>query len=143
LTTPIRELDDVSYWVIESPDEIYDFMNNHLKQEWVGDAKDEGRRVEEDVWLLELPTRKWRLEVLSLREIKADPYKFVPRTGYNFEERLAERCKELRKAIENYGSVIWPVTVREEDMLLVDGYCRFTTLQAMKIPRIYAYMGRM
>ena len=141
MTSPIRKLDGISYWVIESPDEIYDFMNNHLRQEWVGDAKDEGRRIEEDIWLRELPRREWRLAVLALRAIIADPYEFIPRTGYNFEERLAERTKELRRAIENYGSVIWPITVRGEDMLLVDGYCRFATLQAMKVPRVYAYVG--
>ncbi len=29
------------------------------------------------------------------------------RTGYSFPESLARRVKELRKAIEAYGSVIW------------------------------------
>jgi len=28
-------------------------------------------------------------------------------------------------------------------MQLVDGYCRFTTLKAMNVPRIYAYVGRL
>jgi hypothetical protein len=66
---------------------------------------------------------------------------FIPRTGYDFEERLARRSHELRKVVETYGSVIWPVIVRSEDMLLVDGYCRFTTLRAMNVPRTYAYVG--
>jgi CRP-like cAMP-binding protein len=80
---------------------------------------------------------------VNLDSIKSSPYEFIPRTGYSFEERLAERSKELRRAIEKYGSVIGPVTVSGEDMQLVDGYCRHTTLKAMNIPRIYAYVGRL
>ena len=49
---------------------------------------------------------------------------------------------QLHKAIEEYGSVIWPVTVRGEDLQLVDGFCRFTTLKEMGITKLYAYVGR-
>ena len=85
--------------------------------------------------------RKWQLEILELGDIRPNPYEFIPRVGYNFEERLAKRSKQLRKAVETYGSVIRPIVVRGEDMQLVDGYCRFTTLKAMNVPRIYAYVG--
>jgi hypothetical protein len=142
LTTPIRRLDGVTYWVIDDDNDIYDFINTQLRQEWVADAKDEGRQPEEDAWLQQLSDRKWHLEVLELYTIKPNPYEFIPRTGYNFEERLAQRSKELRKAIEKYGSIIWPISVRGEDMQLVDGYCRFTTLKAMNVARTYAYVGR-
>jgi hypothetical protein len=143
LNSPIRTLDGVTYWVIEDANAIYDFMNAQLRQEWIGDAKDEGRDPGEDVWLLGLSKREWRLEILELKAIKPNPYEFIPRTGYNFEGRLADRSKELRRVIEKYGSVIWPVTVRGEDMQLVDGYCRFTTLKIMGVPRVYAYVGRL
>jgi hypothetical protein len=143
LTTPIRRLDGITYWVIDDASDIYDFMNTQLRLEWIGDAKDEGRQPEDDAWLQELSKRKWRLEILELNSIKPNPYEFIPRTGYNFEERLAQRSKELRKAIEGYGSLIWPLTVRGEDMQLVDGYCRYTTLEAMKVTRVYAYVGRL
>jgi len=140
--TPIRTLDGITYWVIESPEDIHDFINTQIRKEWTADARDEGRNPKEDPWLESLSSRKWRLEVLRVAEIKPDPYEFIPRIGYNFEERLAKRSAQLRKAVETYGSVIWPVIVRGEDMQLVDGYCRYTTLQAMGIPRIYAYVGR-
>jgi hypothetical protein len=143
LTTPIRRLDGITYWVIDDASDIYDFMNMQLRLEWIRDAKDEGRQPEDDAWLQELSKRKWRLEILELNSIKPNPYEFIPRTGYNFEERLAQRSKELRKAIEEYGSLIWPLTVRGEDMQLVDGYCRYTTLEAMKVTRVYAYVGRL
>lgn len=143
MTTPVRRLEGITYWVIDDSNDIYDFINTQLRKEWIGDAKDEGRRPEEDTWLKQLSRRSWRLEILELGTIKPNPYEFIPRTGYNFEERLAQRSKELRKSIENYGSIIWPVTVRGEDKQLVDGYCRFTTLKAMKVPRIYAYVGRL
>jgi hypothetical protein len=143
LTTPIRRLDGITYWVIDDASDIYDFMNTQLRLEWIGDAKDEGRQHEDDAWLQELSKRKWRLEILELNSIKPNPYEFIPRSGYDFEERLAQRSKELRKAIEGYGSLIWPLTVRGEDMQLVDGYCRYTTLKAIKVTRVYAYVGRL
>lgn len=143
MTTPIRKLDGITYWVIEDADDIGDFMNAQLRKEWIGDAMDEGRRPEEDTWLQQLSKRNWRLEILPIALIKPNPYEFIPKTGYNFEERLAQRSKDLRRALEKYGSVIWPVTVRGEDIQLVDGYCRLTTLKAMKVPRTYAYVGRL
>ena len=143
MTTPIRRLDGITYWVIVDGNDIYGFINTQLRQEWVADAKDEGRQPEEDTWLQQLSRRKWSLEILQLNAIKPNPHEFIPRTGYNFEERLAQRSKELRKAIEKYGSIIWPLTVRGEDMQLVDGYCRFTSLKAMDIARAYAYVGRL
>ena len=142
MMTPIRTLDGITYWVIESPEDIHDFINTQIRKEWTADARDEGRNPREDPWLESLSSRKWRLEVVRVSEIKPDPYEFIPRIGYNFEERLAKRSEQLRKAVETHGSVIWPVIVRDEDMQLVDGYCRHTTLQAMGIPRIYAYVGR-
>jgi hypothetical protein len=143
LTTPIRTLEGITYWVVDDPEDIFDFMNTHVRKEWVGDTSDEGRRVEDDSWLQTLAQRRWSLEVLGLDKIKLNPYEFVPRTGYNFEEKLVRRSKELRKSIENYGSVIWPITVRGEDMQLIDGHCRFMTLRDLKVPRIYAYVGRL
>jgi hypothetical protein len=143
LTTPIRRLDGITYWVIDDADGIYDLMNTQLRQEWIGDAKDAGRQPEDDTWLKELSKRKWRLEILELDVIRPNPYEFIPRTGYNFEERLAQRSTELHRAIEKYGSIIWPITVRGEDMQLVDGYCRFATLKAMSVTRVYAYVGRL
>jgi hypothetical protein len=141
MVSPIRRLDGITYWVIDDPGDIYDFMNTHLKLEWIGDAADEGREPNEDIWLNELPKRKWSLQILELNRIKPNPYEFIPRSGYNFEERLMQRSELLRKAIEKYGSIIWPVTVRGDDMQLLDGYCRFQTLKAIGITKIYAYVG--
>ena len=143
MTTPLRTLDGIAYWVIEDPNGIFDFISTQIRKEWTVDARDEGRDPEQDAWLQGLSHRRWRLEILSVDEIKPDPYEFIPETGYNFEERLAKRSEQLRKAVETYGSVICPIIVRAEDMQLVDGYCRHTTLRAMGIPRIYAYVGRL
>jgi hypothetical protein len=141
LTSPLRRLDGITYWVIEDPNDIYDFINTEIRKEWTSDAKDEGRNPREDAWLQELSKRQWRLEILELNRIKPNPYMFIPRTDYNFQERLARRSNELRNVVEVYGSVIWPVIVRAEDMLLVDGYCRLSTLNEMNVPRAYAYIG--
>ena len=112
MASPIRRLDGITYWVIDEPTDIYDFVNRQLRLEWIGDARDEGREPKEDVWLKDLPKRKWQLEILGLELINPNPYEFIPRTGYNFEERLTQRVMQLHRAIEKYGSVIWPVTVR-------------------------------
>ena len=61
--------------------------------------------------------------------------------GYNFSEALAIRSDELKRSIERYALVIWPVILRKEDLMLVDGYCRYTALKAMNIRRIYTYVG--
>jgi hypothetical protein len=33
------------------------------------------------------------------------------------------------------------LVIRREDMQLVDGYCRYDTLRAMKVSKTYAYVG--
>jgi hypothetical protein len=96
-----------TYWVIEDPNDICDLINTEIRKEWTSDAKDEGRDPQEDTWLQELSKRKWRLEILQLNKIRPNLYMFIPRTGYDFEERLARRSQELRKVVETYGSVIW------------------------------------
>jgi predicted nucleic acid-binding Zn finger protein len=63
------------------------------------------------------------------------------RTGYNFSEHLAKRSRKLQEEIETYSLVICPVIVRGEDWILMDGYCRFSALNAMKIRKIYVYVG--
>ena len=62
------------------------------------------------------------------------------RRNYSFQASLAKRREELRTVLETFGGVTWPVVVRD-DMVLVDGYCRFTTLREMGISQVYAYVG--
>ena len=142
--TPLRRLNGISYWVIEDPDGIYDFINSEIRKEWEADARSERRDPSEDAWLQALSKYRWRLEALDLGRIKVDPrmIDYVDfKTGYNFAESLAKRSEELRRTVEEYGSVIWPIVVIEKNMQLVDGYCRYVTLKAMNIPRTYAYVG--
>ncbi len=61
--------------------------------------------------------------------------------GYNFPERLSARAAELRRGMELFGAVIWPVIVRAEDSQLMDGNCRYRTLADMGISRSYVYLG--
>jgi len=142
--TPIRRLEGITYWVIENPDGIYDFINKEIRKEWKADARSEGRDPKKDRWLRKLSKRKWRLEIMELDSIKLNTNimnYMDEKRGYIFSESLAARSKELRESIEKYSVVIWPVIVRKEDLVLVDGYCRYTALKAMNIHRIYAYVG--
>lgn len=144
MNTPLRRLDGISYWVIEDPDGIRDFINTEVRKEWELDVRSMPGDPAAGGWLPSLPQRKWRLDVVQTDIVKLDEHamNFVDaKTGYNFPEHLAKRRQQMSHAIENYGTVIWPVIVRKEDMQVLDGYCRYTTLREMNIPRIYAYMG--
>ncbi|MEK6919516.1 MAG: hypothetical protein AABX62_00570, partial [Thermoproteota archaeon] len=134
--TTLRRLQGITYWVIEKPDEISDFINTNIRKEWGADLRGEGRDLGEDPWLQTLSRRRWRLEAVDADRIVLNPdimNIMDPQKGYSFQVSLARRRKELRTVIETYGVVIWPVIVREEDMLLGDGYCRLTALREMGI----------
>jgi len=142
--TPIHRLEGITYWVIEDPDGIYDFINTEIRKEWEVDAEFERRDPRRDQWLNTLSNRRWTLEILKTSRIQLNPaimkYSDMKR-NYVFSKELAKRTAELRQGIETYAMVIWPLIVRMEDRVLVDGYCRYTTLKAMNIKRTYAYVG--
>jgi hypothetical protein len=56
---------------------------------------------------------------------------------------LSEKRAELRDSMTPSASVIWPLIVKTEDMMLVDGYCRYATLKAMNVSKTLAYVGRL
>lgn len=144
LNTPLRRLEGMTYWVIEDPDGIRDYINKEIRKEWETDARHEHREPENAPWLKTLSKRKWSLQIVELKRIKLNPniMNYVdPQRGYVFSERLVERSRELQESIRIGGSVIWPLIVRKKDMQLVDGYCRYSTLRAMDISRTYAYIG--
>lgn len=144
LKTPIRRLEGITYWVIEDSEGLHDFINTEIRKEWEADAKFEGRSPSEDPWSKALSERKWRLEVNEIKSVKLNPdiMNYVDsERGYNFAAELVERSDELRTSIKEFSIVIWPIIIREEDSMLVDGYCRYTALKTMKIKRIYAYVG--
>jgi len=146
LMTPIRRLEGITYWVIEDPDGIRDFINKEIRKEWEEDARSEGRDPQKDQWLKILSKVKWSLKISEIDRIKLNPnimnYADSKR-GYNFQEELAKRCQELQRGIEQFNLVIWPVIVKKEDFMLVDGYCRFSTLKSMKVSRVYTYVGEL
>ena len=143
-STPIRRLEGVTYWVIDDAEAIYDYINTEIRKEWEADARSEGRNPSEDPWLNTLSEREWNLEIVNINKIKLNPnyMNYVDNErGYTFRENLKKRACDLQREIETYALVIWPVIIRMENMLLIDGYCRYSALKAMKIRRIYAYLG--
>ena len=140
----IRRLEGITYWVIEDSNEIYDFINTEVRKEWEEDVKFEGRELNRDPWLKTLSKRKWQLEIMEIDRVKLNPsiMNLVDnRRGYVFLDELAKRSDELRTAIEKYRIVIWPIIIRKEDSMLMDGYCRYTSLKNMDVKRIYVYVG--
>ncbi len=145
MSTPLRWLHGVTYWVIEDPTMISDFINANIRREWEADARSEDRNPDADSWLQGLSTREWSLETIQTSKVRLNPkiMEFVDdRRGYNFASSLAKRSDLLKTAIETYTTVIWPLVVRAEDMQLMDGYCRYSTLKRMDVPQTYAYIGR-
>ena len=144
MSTPIRRLEGITYWVIDDLDAIYDFVNSEIRKEWETDARSEHRNPKDDPWLKTLPRRKWHLEITGIAKIKLNPdiMNFVdPERGYVFSKSLEKRSLELRQSIELGGVALSPLIVRNEDFQLVDGYCRYTTLKALNVSRIYTYVG--
>jgi hypothetical protein len=143
MKTPIRRLEGISYWVIEDPEGIHDFINNEIRREWEEDARSEQRDPKKDIWLETLSRRTWTLEIAETNQIRVDPrimnYTDI-KTGYNFKQSLAKRAQELRETVERFAVVIWPLVIKE-DCVLIDGYCRFAVLKAMNISRVYSYKG--
>lgn len=129
--TPIRQLDGITYWVIEDQGDIEDYVKTVLSKEWEGDIRSEGKDPTGDEWLADLLRRHWTLRILDVSEVQPD-------SDYVFSERLKQRRAELRRSLETYGMVMSPITVRAEGYKLADGYCRYTTLKEMQIPRLYA-----
>jgi hypothetical protein len=146
LTTPIRRLEGITYWVIEDAAGIHDFINTEIRREWAADARFEQRGPSDDALLRTLSNRTWQLQIIALDRIALNPRIIQladPDRGYRFTDELVERSAELQMAIRDYGAVIWPVIVRADDFQLMDGYCRHSALQQMKIRRVYAYIGQL
>jgi hypothetical protein len=144
MSTPIRRLEGISYWVIDDPGAIYDFVNSEIRKEWEADARSEHRDPKDDPWLTTLTRRNWHLEIMRITQIKLDPdiMNYVnPERGYVFSKSLEKRSAELRHNIELGGVVLSPLIVRNEDFQLVDGYCRYATLKGMNVLRTYTYLG--
>jgi len=131
--------------MFEDSDDIHDFINTEVRRELETDLKGMGEDPRHDALLNSLPKRRWKLEVVSVGEVRLNPLILNSsdiKTGRRFMERLRERRLELRKALEAGGSAIWPLVLLREEQLLVDGYCRHSTLQEMNIPDTYGYVGR-
>lgn len=144
MSTPIRRLEGITYWVIDNPEAIHDFVNTEVRKEWEADARSEQRDPKDDPWLKTLTRRNWHLEIMGINKIKLDPdiMNYVdPERGYVFWKSLEKRSAELRQSMELGGVVLSPLILRNEDFQLVDGYCRYTTFKAMNISIIYTYIG--
>ncbi len=142
--TTVRRLRSIEYRVFEDSDDIHDLINMEVRRELEEDLESMGRDPRNDALLNSLPKRKWRLEVVNVGDVRLNPLILNScdlKTGRKFTERLAERRLELRRALEARGAVIRPIVLLREENLLVDGYCRHSTLREMGIPETYAYVG--
>lgn len=123
---------------------IHDLVNSEVRREWEEGARSEHKDPENDEWLKTLFKRKWSSRVVEIERIKLNPdiMNYVDKErGYVFRNSLTKRRRELQKTIQSFSVVIWPLIIREEDMQLVDGYCRYATLEAMDVSHVCVYVG--
>jgi len=142
--TTVRRLRSIEYRVFEDSDDIHDLINTEVRKELEADLESMARDPRDDALLNSLPKRKWRLEVVSISDVRLNLLILNSsdvKTGRKFAERLKERRSELRRALEARRAVIWPIVLVREENLLVDGYCRHSALQEMGISETYAYVG--
>jgi len=137
-TQLLRRVEGITYWVIDGPKQIRKFINTNLRQEWKKDAETDGVDPGRDPWLRDLSKMEWSLQTIAMAKVR--PSLSMMRRQ-EFIARLKERSKELRRAIELYDQVIWPVIIQGNDSMLKDGYCRYTTLKTMGVKRTLAYVG--
>jgi hypothetical protein len=140
----VRRLRSIEYRVFEDSDDIHDLINTEVRRELEADLESMGRDPRDDALLNSLPKRKWKLEVVGINDVRLNPLILNSsdvKTGRKFAERLKERRSELRRELEAPRAVIWPIVLLREENLLVDGYCRHSTLLEMGIPETYAYIG--
>jgi hypothetical protein len=138
----LRRLQGVSYWIIEDPRSLYEFINTNVRLEWESDVRDAGGTIEGDQWLQALSRRRWTLEVLRLGEVRLNPVVMNHKSeakGYDFQLSLAKRTATLENGLKS-GAVIWPLIV-DETMILRDGYCRYSTLGSLGVSEAYCYLG--
>jgi hypothetical protein len=143
--TATRRLHGIDYQVFEDPDDIHDLINTEVRRELETDLKGEGKDPGQDSTINSLCHRHWKLNVVNIHDVQLNPQvvnSCDPQTGRKFTERLTERRAGLQEAIERRKAVIWPIVLLHEGQLLVDGYCRHSTLKEMGVPAAYSYIGR-
>ena len=137
-TQLLKRVEGITYWVIDGPKQIRKFINTNLRQEWKKDAETDGVDPGRDPWLRDLSKMEWSLQTIAIAKVRPN---LSMMRRQEFIARLKERSKELRRAIELYDQVIWPVIIQGNDSMLKDGYCRYTTLKTMGVKRTLAYVG--
>jgi len=134
----LRRVEGITYWVINDSRQIRRFINTNIRHEWEKDAETDGVVLSIDPWLRGLSRMKWSLRTIAVANVQPNPFLIKQQ---DFVRRLKERSEQLRRGIELYDQVIWPIIVRGEDSMLKDGYCRYTTLKTMGVKRTLAYVG--
>ncbi|MBI3859086.1 MAG: hypothetical protein HY296_02440 [Thaumarchaeota archaeon] len=135
----LRRVEGVTYWVINEPTEIRKLINQNIRHEWERDAEHDGIDPTRDPWLLGLSKLEWSLRTVRTSDVKVDVSLMSNRA---FVHRLQERSRQLRRGILQYDAVIWPMVVRGDDLMLKDGYSRYTTLKGMGMSKTLVYFGR-
>lgn len=137
-------LHGVEYRVLEDPDDIYDYVNTAIRKELETDTVTMRNGPDSNEIIDSLATRKWKLEIVNLCDIQLNPMILESsdiKTGRRFRDRLKERTSEFRQVLDHDKVAICPLVLVDNHRLLIDGYCRHSTLTEMGIPRAYGYSG--
>ncbi len=142
MTSPLRVLGSVSYWVIEDPVEIRRFITTNIRREWESDIQDSDKEAGLDLWLQNLSDKRWQLQIIQLDRIRLNPriMNCKDASGHKFKDRIIRRSAELHRDLKAYSAVIWPLVI-DKEMILRDGYCRYHALRELGVSVAYAYVA--
>ena len=65
-------MEGISYWVIEDPEAIRDYINTEIRKEWEYDTKCTPNDPAGGAWLATLSKRDWRLEIVKISALSLD-----------------------------------------------------------------------
>ncbi len=134
------QLEDFTYHILRNEDEINQFLEKWLKQEWEQDHKEDPDQPWTVEWLKTLEPPHFSLEIVDLEKIKPrqDLMEYT-KDAYSFIDELNERVIDREESMLR-GASIEPVVI-SANMELMDGYTRYMVLKKHKQKKIYAYVS--
>lgn len=126
----VREFEGVRYR-IHKKERVREYVIAVAREEWEPRDFDlYGADLFNSVWMLrEVPMAK----IKPNKELLASP---------EFQEDLRHRIQKV-KALLRDGEPLPPLILRGSDLLILDGYARYSVLVEMKITKCLAYVGEL
>jgi hypothetical protein len=126
-----RELDGVLYRVLVKADQIRNYVELITKEEWsLGDFEQYGD---------DLCQAKWKLEEVMIEKIQSNN---ILLATAKFQKDLQPRILKQRE-IQRQKIAIPPLILRGSNLLIFDGYARWSVFKEKGVKKCLAYVGHL